>query len=154
MKNRMFFTRIAAFLWVALSVMVSGCYPEVVIDPSHVTELTVANEASSDLHIVFEGVSPPYYGEYRDVTVDVGQGKSVSLIIHESESDVEYHYSPNQSRTKIIISGLIKGEVGETIKEMDSISLDEDAVFFDFLGYRGEYAAMYRFTITDDLLQD
>ena len=136
----------AVFILTALCVNLFACR-----DPSADTELTVVNKSSHDLHVVFEHL-PPYYGGFN-VTIDVNKGETISLIISESFGwEKEHHYNPNEGGTKIIISSLIEGEIGEIIKEMDT--MDKSVALFEFLGYRDNYYASYRFTITDDLLRD
>ena len=141
-------TQAAIFILIAWSVMVSGCIVSVETDYGNETEITAVNASSSDLHVVFSHLS------LLENNIRLPKGRSVPFVFAPagmSGWEKEYHHNPNKKGTKIVISNYIAGKIGRTIKEMDTAN--EDAVLFEFMGYRGS-TALYRFTITDDLLRD
>ncbi|MCL2558500.1 MAG: hypothetical protein FWE09_08470 [Treponema sp.] len=143
MKTSKTRTQVAALFLIALCVNLSGC-PDYYTE----TEIIVVNESSYDSRIVFERNSLDR-GFMK--TVDVNQREFISFILYPLfGSKKEEHYNPNKETPNVVIFNLVAGEIGEKIKEMDAKG---NKSIFEFMGYNNN-TALYRFKITDELLQN
>jgi len=140
MKTSGIFMRV---YYIALSLLVAIAFWSCV-DYYVETEITVLNNSSYDLNVVFERILP-HGGFSRNI--DVNQGESVSFIIFPQlgGKNIE-HYNPNEGVSNVIISNL---DTGEKTKELNNLSAE--VTLFEFMGFMG-LTAMYNFEITDDLL--
>ncbi|MCL2557512.1 MAG: hypothetical protein FWE09_03450, partial [Treponema sp.] len=128
MRNSGIYAKAAIFFLITLCINLSGCiYPDP--ESGHASELTVVNESSHDLRVVFVPI-PPYRG-FNSV-IDLNQGKTTSSMLTHGFGTKENHYNPNQEGIKIILHSLVEGRTGEKIKEMNT--LDKAVELFEFMG--------------------
>ncbi|MCL2557883.1 MAG: hypothetical protein FWE09_05340 [Treponema sp.] len=116
------------------------------------TEITVANESSSDLLVSFKS-DPSKFD--RGIGVHK-KSEAEPFSVRSMRAEKQDHYNPNEGRVNIIICSGITGRI---IKEINTE--DKDMEYFEFMGYEElpftyyeTFIALYRFTITDELLSN